>query len=329
MRSRPSKTILPPATRPGASIRPMRASPVTDLPEPDSPTSPTTSPAAIRTGPAVLDRQVFPAAGPKGDLKVLDGEDGRVGRRCPVRRAHAESLGLSTSRSRSPTRLMATMTTTRARPGKGRDPVLAREQVVVAVRDQQPERGLGHRHADAEEGERRLQRDGVGHLHGRDHDQRRQAVRQEVPEDDAGARQREAAGRLDVFARAARPGAGPRIGAGVIGPLHDHQRDHDLVEPRPKAASSTSAIRIAGNESCRSTRRMSTASSGRPHRPRRTPSAAPIATRRSGSPTSADDERDAQAVDDGREHVAALGVGAEPVGAARRSSGCRAAACRP
>ena len=44
---RPSRRISPPAMRPGGSSRPMIAAPVSDLPAPDSPTTPSTSPAAM------------------------------------------------------------------------------------------------------------------------------------------------------------------------------------------------------------------------------------------------------------------------------------------
>src|SRR5216684_1256525 len=46
MRS-PEKTMRPAAMRPGGSMRPMMAAPVSDLPAPDSPTTPSTSPAPI------------------------------------------------------------------------------------------------------------------------------------------------------------------------------------------------------------------------------------------------------------------------------------------
>src|SRR5262245_17269625 len=44
---RPASEIRPPATRSGGSSRPMMAAPVRDLPAPDSPTTPRTSPGAI------------------------------------------------------------------------------------------------------------------------------------------------------------------------------------------------------------------------------------------------------------------------------------------
>src|SRR6266513_4909397 len=44
---RPDKRISPLAIRPGGSIKPIIAAPVSDLPAPDSPTTPSTSPGAI------------------------------------------------------------------------------------------------------------------------------------------------------------------------------------------------------------------------------------------------------------------------------------------
>src|SRR6266850_7705507 len=44
---RPSSRISPEAMRPGGSSRPMMALPVSDLPAPDSPTTPKTSPGAM------------------------------------------------------------------------------------------------------------------------------------------------------------------------------------------------------------------------------------------------------------------------------------------
>src|SRR4029077_12203149 len=44
---RPDSRISPPEMRPGGSIRPITESPVTDLPAPDSPTTPSTSPLAM------------------------------------------------------------------------------------------------------------------------------------------------------------------------------------------------------------------------------------------------------------------------------------------
>ncbi len=43
----PSRRISPPEMRPGRSSRPMMAVPVSDLPAPDSPTTPSTSPSSM------------------------------------------------------------------------------------------------------------------------------------------------------------------------------------------------------------------------------------------------------------------------------------------
>src|SRR3546814_7180810 len=77
--------------------------------------------------------------------------------------------------------------------------LLAGEHVIIAVGDQQTERRLGDRDPDAEERQCRLQRDGMRHLHRRDHDKRRQAVGQQVAEHDASVREGEAGGGIDVL----------------------------------------------------------------------------------------------------------------------------------
>jgi predicted glycosyltransferase len=67
VRSRPLNRIEPPAMRPGASSSPMIENPVTDLPEPDSPTSPRIRPAVTvnetpstaRTVPAWVSKWVL------------------------------------------------------------------------------------------------------------------------------------------------------------------------------------------------------------------------------------------------------------------------------
>src|SRR5687767_14175171 len=66
-RSEPSNRIRPPTTRPGGSTRPRIEKPVTVLPQPDSPTRPSTSPgrtskltpSTARTTPARVMKWVF------------------------------------------------------------------------------------------------------------------------------------------------------------------------------------------------------------------------------------------------------------------------------
>ena len=117
--------------------------------------------------------------------------------------------------------------------GEQADPVLAREHVVKSVGDQQAQRRLGDRQAQAEEGEGGFQGDGGGHLHRRDNDQRRQAVGQQVAEHNARSGQGQHLRGLDVFAapldhrRAAH-------GARVVSPLHGDQRDDDLAGALPE-----------------------------------------------------------------------------------------------
>src|SRR3712207_6296983 len=146
----PSRRISPRAIRPGGSSRPMMAAPVMDLPAPDSPTTPSTSPGSM--------------------VKETPSSAVRVPRR----------VGNSTRRSRTSRRGGAMLPQLRiqgvAEPvaqqvdredhrdeGGSRedgDPPLAAEEKIVADPDQRAERGLGRRHADAEEGERGLGEDG-------------------------------------------------------------------------------------------------------------------------------------------------------------------------
>ena len=67
----PASTIWPPAMRSGGSSRPMIAAAVSDLPAPDSPTTPSTSPGAIVEAD-IVDRDQSAAAGRQLDPQVLD-----------------------------------------------------------------------------------------------------------------------------------------------------------------------------------------------------------------------------------------------------------------
>ena len=155
-RSWPWYRIAPPTMRPGGSTRPRIEKPVTVLPEPDSPTRPSTCPRATRER-HVVHRLHHAGAGEEMRAQVCAPRASRSAHRC--------SRGLSTSRNWSPTRLIATMVTSSAMPGIEADPVLARQHVLIAVGDQQAERRLGDRHAEAEERQRRLERDRARDLH--------------------------------------------------------------------------------------------------------------------------------------------------------------------
>src|SRR4029077_19041483 len=159
-RSVPSKTILPPTTRPGGSTRPRMEKPVTVLPQPDSPTRPSTSPGftekltpstALAT-PARVKKWVFRSS----TTNFLSFKAGIQHVAQPV--AHQVDAHDGGEQRQA---------------GIEADPVLARQHVLEAVGDQQAERRLGERQADAEEGKRGFERDRVRGLQRADHDHRR------------------------------------------------------------------------------------------------------------------------------------------------------------
>ena len=113
------------------------------------------------------------------EIDAVDGRPGAVGevedgpQPADLEQRRAQSRCASKlRRSRSPTTLMDMMSAQQRQAGEKRDPVLAREQELEAVGDEQPQRRLRHRHADAKEGKRRLERDRAGDADG-GHDQHR------------------------------------------------------------------------------------------------------------------------------------------------------------
>ena len=70
---RPARRISPSAMRPGGSIRPMIAAPVSDLPAPDSPTTPSTSPGAM-VNETSCDGDQRAAPRRELDAQALDGQ---------------------------------------------------------------------------------------------------------------------------------------------------------------------------------------------------------------------------------------------------------------
>src|SRR5512134_1653063 len=154
-RSVPSNRIRPPTMRPGASTSPRIEKPVTVLPQPDSPTRPSTSPgrtskltsSTARATPARVKKWVFRSC----TSRVL----ALKARVQDVAQAVADEVDAHDRGEQREARVEA-------------DPVLARQHVLEAVRDQQAERGLGERQADAEERERRLERDRVRGLQSAD-----------------------------------------------------------------------------------------------------------------------------------------------------------------
>src|SRR3974390_641151 len=142
--------------RPGGSISPMIERPVTDLPAPDSPTTPSTSPLAIS--------KEMPSMAWSTRWRVTNS----------TRRLRTESTGSlmrtdipKSRRSSSQFRIervaqpIAEQIDGKDQPGqrqsgKGDDPPFAGEQVVVADPDQGAERRHGVGHAGAQERQGRL-----------------------------------------------------------------------------------------------------------------------------------------------------------------------------
>lgn len=84
----------------------------------------------------------------------------------------------------SPTRLMHAIWPKSARPRGQADPVLSAQEIVEPVCDRGSERRLVERNTEAKEGERCLKRYSVTDLDRDQGDRRRDAVGQQMPEDD-------------------------------------------------------------------------------------------------------------------------------------------------
>ena len=110
-RSRPSKARRSARTRPGASIRPSTASAVTLLPEPDSPTMPTTSPASTEKLTSSTACSAAPGAPNSTVRRSTSSNAGDVAVLIVF------SFGSSASRRPSPVRLKASTVIRIARPG--------------------------------------------------------------------------------------------------------------------------------------------------------------------------------------------------------------------
>ncbi len=147
-------------------------------------------------------------------------------------------------------------------------------------------------------------------LHGRHHDQRRQAVRQQMAEQDARRRQRETRRGLDILL-VALDQCGAAHGARVVSPLHRDERDHDLVH--------TLAEHREQDQRDQDGRKRKL-DVHEPHDHSVDPAAEPGGGKPDREPDRergerryrADAEADAQAVENRRQQVASLVVAAEP-----------------
>ena len=201
---RPSSRISPPAMRPGGSSRPMMAAPVSDLPAPDSPTTPSTSPGAMSNETSSTATSVPRRV---GNSTRRSSRPRRAAARLQARRHRIQrSFGLSASRSQSPSRLTASTRITSATPGKTVIHHSPENRKSLPIADQRAERRLGRRHADAEERQRRLGDDRGRDVDRRQHQHRAQHVGQHVAAHDAraaGCRSRAPPARIPCSSRPA------------------------------------------------------------------------------------------------------------------------------
>ena len=224
---------------------------VTLLPLPDSPTMPRTSPGCSENDTSstalISPRSVANAVVRSRDFKQAH---------CWMR-----SLGSSTSRKPSPSRLRPSTVTISAGTGDRDDPG-GIDHVLPALGHDVAPGGRGRHRAEAEEGERRLRQHRVGEQEAELHDQRRHRVRHDVAAQDAPV-----------------PGAGGDRGLHVFHlPQHDHGRAHDACGARdiddregddhvgdrgPRMAVTPIASRIAGKAISASLMRISTLSTRR------------------------------------------------------------------
>ena len=216
----PSSRISPPAIRPGGSSRPMIASPVSDLPAPDSPTTPSTSPGAMsKETPSSATQR--PLSRGEFDLEIADREQ----------RAGHFSLGLSASRSQSPSRLTDRTRTASARLGNATIHHSPEKRKFWPMRISVPSDGwVGGRPTPRKDsvasvmiGEREIDR--------RDHQHRPHHVGQDMGQEDARVRKPDQPRRQHVIAvlfhhrRAAH-------GARILHPERQADRDDEHAERR-------------------------------------------------------------------------------------------------
>src|ERR1700712_3518228 len=156
----PERKISPPLMRPGGSIRPITASPVTDFPAPDSPTTPSTSPLAISKEIPSMARRLLRRV-TNSTLRLRTERTGSVMRSCASSELRIERVAQPVAEQ------VDEEDQARQRHArKGDDPPFAGEQVVVADPDQGAERRHGVGHAGAEERQGRLGDNGEGEIDG-------------------------------------------------------------------------------------------------------------------------------------------------------------------
>src|SRR5437016_13195175 len=176
---RPARRISPPAMRPGGSIRPMIARPVTDFPAPDSPTTPSTSPLAMSKEIPSMARNVLRRVTNSTRRLRTESTDPVMRLVRELRRFSSEfwiervaqPVAVQVDRKDQPRQRNAR---------EGDDPPLTGKQIIVADPDQGAERGHGVGHASSEKRQRRLGDNSEREVDGRSHENRPHRVRQYV-----------------------------------------------------------------------------------------------------------------------------------------------------
>src|ERR1700676_4588809 len=153
---RPERCIEPPAMRPGGSISPITARPVTDFPAPDSPTTPSTSPLAMSKEIPSMARRVLRRV-TNSTSRLRTERTGSVMRSAAwyLRRFSSE---FRIERGAQPVAEQVDRQDQRCqrKAGEGDNPPFAGEQIIVADPDQGAERGHGVGHAGSQKRQRRL-----------------------------------------------------------------------------------------------------------------------------------------------------------------------------
>src|SRR6202166_1199580 len=180
----PDRWISPPAIRPGGSIRPITASPVTDFPAPDSPTTPSTSPLAMSKETPSMARSAWWRV-TNSTLRLRTERTGAVIRSAAWGLPRLSSE-LWVERVAQPVAEQVDGQDQRRqrKAGEGDDPPLAGKQIIVADPDQGAERGHRVGHAGTEKRQRRLGDDGEREVDGGDDEDRPRGIGQHVTQQD-------------------------------------------------------------------------------------------------------------------------------------------------
>ena len=270
-------------------------------------------------------------AGCDRERDIVDGDQ----RAAPRRELHAQvrtrapawpsqrSLGFSASRSQSPSRLIASTMTISAMPGNRVIHHSPEYRNSLPTRISVPSEGCVGRHADAEEGQRGLDDDRDADVDGRDHEHRPGHVGQHVVQQDGQGTAADDARGLHVLLVALDQRRAAH-GAGVVHPLRQADREDEdgdrdgVVGPGGQRDARHAVDEKRDQDGGEGELHVGDAHQDRVEPPAEVAGEQPeehAEHHREQHRGEADRERDAGPVQDRRQHVPALVVGAERVGA--------------